>query len=571
MFAWVNGCQIFVFSPGAHEALPDGGWSVHQIHKTARQAQWRLWIHRFLGFLPWTLTGGMVVAAIGLALQKLVYIPVDPVLWMASWIGCSMIVAVITTACLTLVGRPTRADAAVELDRRFNLRERLSSALILTDEDRQSELGRALLADAEKRAGALDVAAQFPWGFRRSLLIPLVPALLAALLWYLPDRPPAEVAQSPGTTDITHVKNSTQPLMEQIKKKRELAEEEGLTAAVDMFKKLEGELAKLQKNTKLDSKQTLAKLNDIRSQLEERRKELGSAESLRKNLQNLEKFDAGPAEKLGEALKKGDFEKAEESLDELLKKMQAGKMSAKDMQQLQRQLQKLEQAMSEAGQAHEQAKQALQEQIAQAEAAGNMQKAAELEKKLGQLQAQDANLAQMQQMADMLSQAQQAMEQGDLQSAQQTLQEMASQLQQMNQSDRELQDLDELMDSLAQSKSQMMCQECSGMGCSSCMGQMPGQFPGNGMGEGQGLGDRPEEETDTDFFDSRVRDRMKQGETIYGGPVGGDNRKGTTLVEVQDAVLTSLSEEPEALDDTPLPRTRRDHTREYFNSFRESQ
>ena len=92
---------------------------------------------------------------------------------------------------------------------------------------------------------------------------------------------------------------------------------------------------------------------------------------------------------------------------------------------------------------------------------------------------------------------------------------------------------------------------------------------GRGMGEGQGSGERPEEEEDVDFFDSRVREKMKQGETVYGGKVGGDNRKGTTQVEIQDAVLASLAEEPEPLDDTPLPKLQRDHTRDYFNSLRE--
>lgn len=91
------------------------------------------------------------------------------------------------------------------------------------------------------------------------------------------------------------------------------------------------------------------------------------------------------------------------------------------------------------------------------------------------------------------------------------------------------------------------------------------------MSEGRGEGERPEEETETDFFDSRVRDQMKLGETVYGGKVGGDNRKGTSKFEVQDAVLTSLSEEPEPLDDTPLPKLQKEHTREYFNTIREGQ
>ncbi len=544
-----------------------------QIRKQARIARRRLVSERFFGYLPWTLSLGLLLAAVAIGLPKVMYLPIDNLIWFASWAGGCAVLALVINSVLTLVGRPTLADAAVEIDHRFALRERLSSVLVMSKEDTESELGQALAADAQKRAEKLDVRDKFQWGLRRSLMLPLIPALIGAALWYAPNRSASEeIATKDSKTTIKQIKNSTKPLLDQIKKKREQAEKDGLSdIEIDFFKKLEGELAKIQKDNKLDTKQSLAKLNDIKEQLEDRRNEMGSAENLKRNLQNLEKFEAGPAEKLADALKKGDFDKAEESLEQMVKKMEAGEMSPADMQQLQKQLEKIEQAMAEAAQAHEQNKQALKEQIKKAEAGGDMQKAAQLQRKLEQAQAQDAQMAQMQQMADALSKAQQSMKEGDLQSAKDQLGKMASQLEKMNQQDSELKDLDELMDSLSQSKSQMTCSQCSGDGCSKCMGSMGkmGKIPGSGLGEGKGQGDRPEEETDVDTFDSRVRDKMKKGETVYGGKVGGENRKGTTQVEVQEAVLTSLSEEPEALDDTPLPKSQRDHTREYFNAVRE--
>lgn len=544
-----------------------------QIRKQSRIARRRLVSERFFAYLPWTLSFGLLLAALAIGLPKVMHLPIDNLIWFVSWAGGCVALALVINIVLTLVGRPTLADAAVEIDRRFALRERLSSVLVMSKEDTESELGQALVADAQKRAEKLDVRDKFQWGLRRSLLLPLIPALVGAALWFAPNRlAPEEIASKDSKTTIKQIKNATKPLLDQIKKKREQAEKEGLSdIEIDFFKKLEGELAKIQKDNKLDTKQSLAKLNDIKQQLEERRNEMGSAENLKRNLQNMEKFEAGPAEKLADALKNGDFDKAEESLQQMVKKMEAGEMSAADMQQLEKQLAKIEQAMAEAAQSHEQNKQALKEQIKKAEAAGDMQKAAQLQRKLEQAQAQDAQMAQMQQMADALSKAQQSMKDGDLQSAKDQLEKMASQLQKMNQQDSDLKDLDELMDSLSQSKSQMTCSECSGDGCSKCMGSMGkmGQIPGNGLGEGKGQGDRPEEETDVDTFDSRVRDKMKKGETVYSGQVGGENRKGTTQIEVQEAVLTALAEEPEALDDSPLPKAQRDHTREYYNAIRE--
>ncbi len=543
------------------------------IRKQARTARRRLVIERFLGFLPWTLTISLLVALVGIAYPKVFPLEVDPTVWVSSWLIGVSVIALLTNTSLTIFGGPTLADAAVEVDRRFDLRERLSSALMLNQTDQDSELGKALIQDANQRAEKLDVRDAFQWGVHSRLLFPILPLLLAAALWYVPDRQAAEpVAENQNEVTLNQVKNSTKPLLEEIKKKRQMAEKEGLNAAVDMFKKLEGELAKLQKDAKLDTKQQLAKLNDIKKQLDERRQELGSSDALRKNLQNLEKFDAGPVEKLADALKNGDFDKAEKSMEELLEKMKSGDMSQSDMQKMEQQLSKLQQAMSDAAQQHEDSKRQLQEQISKAQESGNLQKAAQLQRKLEQMQASDANMSQMQQMAQALSEAQKAMEGGNLQEAQQSLEQMASQLQQMNQSDSELQDLDELMDSLAQSKSQMTCKECGGMGCQSCMmGGMSGQIPGQGMGEGQGRGERPEAEDEVDFFDSQVRDQMKRGEIVYGGKVGGANKKGMAKSEVQDAVLTALSEEPEPLDETPLTKTLREHARSYFNSIRDGQ
>lgn len=545
-----------------------------QIHKQARIARRRLVSQRFFGYLPWTLTLALAVATLAVVLPKLMFLPVDTTLWYAAWLGGCAATALLINLVLTLVGRPSLADAAVEIDKRFGLRERISSVLMLSQEDRETELGQALMADAEHRAQKLDVRDQFHWGLRRSLLLPIVPAVIAAVLWYIPSVSPPEVAAAKDNQPkVNQIKNATKPLLQQIQKQREQAEKNGLSdIEIDFFKKLEGELAKLQKEKNLDAKQSLAKLNDIKEQLEQRRNELGGSENLKRNLQSLEKFEAGPAEKLADAMKQGDFEKAEQALQQLQKKMEAGEMTASEQQQLQKQLEKLEKAMTDAAQAHEQNKQALKEQIKKAEAAGDSQQAAQLQRKLEQAQAQDAQMQQMQQMADSLSKAQQSMKEGDLQAAKDQLSQMAQQMQQMNQQDSELKDLDELMDSLSQSKSQMSCKQCSGDGCSQCMGSSMGQkgkMPGRGMGEGKGQGERPEEETDADFFDSRLRDKMKKGETVYGGQVGGENRKGTTQVEVQDAVLSAFSEEPEPLDDTPLPRLQREHTREYFNAVRE--
>ncbi len=535
------------------------------VVRQAKAARRRLTAERFFRFLPWTMLAALLVAAVGILLPKVVHIDASPNVWLAVWLGSTTGVALITAICMTFIGRPSLGDAAAEVDRRFALRERLSSAMAMPDEDKQTSLGQALAADAQRKAETIDVRDQFSFGIGRSILLPVLPAVLAAALCYLPNKE-ADVPEESklAQLDMKQVKNSTEKLLTKIKKQREKAEKEGLNAAVDMFKKLEGELAKMRKDAKMDTKQALAKLNDIKDQIADRKKEIGDSEQLRKNLKNLTKLEAGPVDDLADAMKDGDFSKAEDALEKLLDKMQSGEMSESDMKQMQKQLDQLQKAMSDASEKHEAAKDALREQIEQAKAAGDQQKAAQLERKLEKMQAADASMAQMQQMADMLAQASQSMQEGDMQSASEAFEQMAQQMAEMNESDAQLQDLDELMQELADSKSDMM----QGMG-QGMMGQGQGEGEGDGLGEGAGRGDRPEEEDDVDFYDSRQRDKMRLGETVMGGKVGGANKKGATQYEVQQAVLSSMSEEPEALNDVPLPRTQRDHTRSYFDSIRE--
>ena len=540
------------------------------VRKQARIAKRRLVTERFFKFLPTNLLLCLGIALIGLALPIFIVMPIDKAIWYGSWLGGAVALGLVINIVRTWLGRPNLNSAAMEIDRRFGLRERLSSALMLGPEDRETELGQALTADAQKRAEQLDVRDKFHWGFHRGLLLPVLPALLAVGLWFAPLRQAEEELASNKAT-VNPIANSTKPLIEQLKKKREEAEKAGLNEAADMFRKLENKLNELQKDTKLDTKQSMAKLNDIKQQLEKRRDELGSSDALKKNLQKLEKLDPGPADEMTDALKKGDFDKAAEEAKKLLEKMKSGDgLTKEEMQKLEKQMEQLEKALSEAAQAHEQAKQSLEQQMKQAEAAGDMQKAAQLERKLAEMQSKDSQMQQMQELANAMSQAKEAMAKGDKQGAQDQLQKMASQLQKMSSEDGELQDLDQLMDSLSQSKSQMACKKCGGMGCKACMGngKMDG-MPGNSLGQGRGQGERPEEETDADFFESRIRDDMKKGETSYGGKIGGENRKGATTAEVQQAVLSSIAEEPEPLENQPLPKSQREHAREYFNALRE--
>ncbi len=198
-------------------------------------------------------------------------------IWTSSWIGGCAVVALNVNTVLTIVGRPTLADAAVEIDRRFALRERLSSVLVLSERTRRLTSVKLLWPMRSDGPEKLDVRDRFTGASAAHCWCPLCLDFWLALFGlHLTMQHLKSLRARRAKSLFNKSRNSTKPLLEQIKKKREEAEKQGLSDIdIDFFKKLEGELAKIQKDNKLDTKQSLAKLNDIKEQLEERRNEMG--------------------------------------------------------------------------------------------------------------------------------------------------------------------------------------------------------------------------------------------------------------------------------------------------------
>ena len=152
-----------------------------QINQKSNMARRRMLVGRFLSYLPYTLGAFLIIATIGVMIPKVTPLNVEPNIWYATWLGAAGVVGLLVNFVMTWFGRPSLIDAATEIDHRFALRERLSSALLLSSEDRQTNLGQALAADANRRAEAIDVPAKFDWGFSRNLLIPVAVLLLSVL------------------------------------------------------------------------------------------------------------------------------------------------------------------------------------------------------------------------------------------------------------------------------------------------------------------------------------------------------------------------------------------------------
>jgi hypothetical protein len=550
-----------------------------QLREQVARAVRRLVLEQFLARSVWCLFAALAVAAVAIAVPRIVTIDALPVHWDAMWFLAAIIGGLMATAVWTLLSRRTALEAAIEIDRRYDLRERVASSLSLSPEDAQSEAGRALVNDAIRAAARIDVGDKFQVRLSRRAWLPLVPAALAFVLVAFVD--PREASSSIQPADPVAIQKQIKQAAESARKKleeqRKQAEKQGLKAAEGLFKQIEEGTRELTQKQDLDRTKAAVKLNDLAKQLEERREQLGGNEAMQKQLQNMKNLGAGPGDKVAQAMKQGDWKKALAEVEKLAKDLKDGKLDAEAKEQLAKQLEQMKDKIEAAAEAQQQAKDDLKKQIEQAQKQGDLAKAGELQQKLDQLQQQMPQMNRLQQMAQQMGQLQQGLQQGNAQQAAGAMEEMAQQLAQMQQEMDELEMLDAAMNQLEMAKDAMACQACNGEGCEGCQGgfgnmgfgnNMNGR-PGMGMGTGRGIGPRPDERNATNLRDTRVRQKVGPGSAVFGGMVEGPNVKGQVAESIREEMASLGAEPADPVAAERLPRSRREHAGEYFNLLRE--
>ncbi len=553
--------------------------TMNRIESQVRNARRRLILGRFGQALCVTLFAALIVATVAIAVPALRVIHVDYTTWVYAWLGGSVVTAMIAAVTYAVLTAPSVASVATEVDRRFGLKERLSSSMTLDDLDRESDFGIALVADAEKRASQLEIADRFVIRPTKLGWLPvsLVPVLAIVLLLVEPAKESdASSTSKADAVEVKQVRTAAEQLKKRIQQQRKKAEAEGLKESQELFERMEADLNKITKRQDLSRKDAMIAMNDLKKQLEERREELGSSEQMRRALSQMKGLESGPGEKVAKSIEKGEFAEAKEMAKQLANQMRDGKLSDQQKEQLKKQVEQMREALQKAVQEHEKQKDELQRKIDEARNKGDGAEAARLQQKMNELSQKDSQMQQMKQMAESMNKAAQAMQQGDAAEAADAMEQMADQLGQMQQEMSELEDLESALDQLSQSKNQMRCENCGGAGCQQCQGNGmgqggfgQGQGQGDGLGKGNGSGDRPELEDDTNTYETQVRGQVKRGKAIISGFADGANRKGISREDVKNAIQSALSEESDPTENQTLPRIEREHAQQYFDQLRE--
>ncbi|MFN5851222.1 MAG: hypothetical protein ACK44Q_05320, partial [Pirellulaceae bacterium] len=126
------------------------------------------WLERLV---PWGTAGAILAAVIAWA-PKAIAIPG----WNPNWSLWAIALGALLGAAIAAIEAwwraPTALQTALEIDRRFQLRERLSSLLQLRPQEADSAVGKLLESDAKERVERIDVRDQFPIEAPRALAVP---------------------------------------------------------------------------------------------------------------------------------------------------------------------------------------------------------------------------------------------------------------------------------------------------------------------------------------------------------------------------------------------------------------
>jgi len=489
----------------------------------------------------------------------------------------------------TVRSAPTRQQAALEVDSRFELRERVTTALSLTPDLLDTPAGEAVSADAVAKVKKLRVGERFPVKPRwTAALAPVfVLALVAVVLWWNPS--PLNFSGNPEAKK--EGKGGDQAANETTAPKKTEAEAKRDKAIDDLAKRENRDkmLAELEKEIKeMNGKFDKDKYDDLPEKAREKAAELTKLEEkaekytkekeqelkqLGEKLNQLDKltkddeFGEGGADKLKDALAKGDLDKAEEELEGLKKKAKDKELTPEDAKKLSKQLEKMKDELERLDRDKEEKKKELEKKRDEAKKENKPEDAAELDRELEKLkQEQQAGQEELEKLGQQLQRASDALNKDDQEEAANALEQARKSVEKMQ---GEVEDLKEAEMRLQKLKSErkQACAQCEGQGDKKSDELKKGKSMNNKGGIGAGERDwNPE--ADTGFEEVRKRSLMDlKGETQYGGLTKGQGFTKKTDKELGAQVKRAAQDAPGAADLQRLPRDAKESVAEYFKKL----
>jgi hypothetical protein len=487
------------------------------------------------------------------------------------WMVAGGLVGIATAfaVLIALVNRPKDLAAALLLDERFGLQERVTTAVALTSGERESPAGQALLADVEKRIGSLDVPSRFPLALRWTAgLVPVCGAILAVVaLLYRPNPTHATVPENSLDQPLANAATVEKAMKKLEKKPKE--QKKGEPVKSEALEQFEEEMDRLTVRPRQTRKQAQDLVKDATAleekMLKHQRSLTERRQALQEQLQQMDRFDKsepreGPAKEVEKALKDGQLEKAREEIEKLAKKLEDKKLTDQEQAQLEKQLKNIQDKLQKLSKLDQEEKKL--EELSRREGKDGEDARRQLEQLRQNKEKLQESAKDLQDLADELGACQQCMKQGNggqaaerLRSARQKLEKIAGQ--------EEMEQLEEQLDRLHGAKDSL-CKGCQGKG------SQDGDLDQDRNNTGQASGRRPEaKEAVTGRIDARSRAEMTKGELrIEGFEKGFNLKRPKKSSEIAGEIKQASQEAPEAIDRLRIPKSVGDISRGYFENLR---
>jgi hypothetical protein len=522
------------------------------LHRQLRRVHRRLFLQTLLDYLAWGWTGALAAAAVWFLVEQ-PYLFAQPPAWQR-WAVAGGLFAVGTVLAVVLawLRSPSRVSAALEVDQKFGLKERVTTSLLLAPELHTTPAGQALLADADAHLARLDVASGF--GIRFSRLATMVPAALAVLaavaFFYEPAKSKATAKAEEALAAVTNAQEITEK-NNQLKKPASQPNPDQVKS--EALKELEDELDRIA-NKPFDTKDQLRERVKELTEKEEKTKSLEQklADKNQRLKQQLKQLDRmvkkdGPADKLRDALEKGNFKDARDEVERLQKKLQGkdqeGGLTEDEKERLQEQLQEMQEKLERLSQQKEK-----EDELQRLFREGKIDKET-LDRELDQLKKKAKDLKDLEELAREMGECKKCLAQGDLEEAMECLNKACKKLDDLELEDEELRAVRKKLGDLCEAKESM------------CRGLDGKPVPATGR--------RPEAKSaETDSVDSREKGTLDtKGQVILGGYAPGRNFKKKPTAEIEAEIKQARQEAPEAIERQNIPRDARDMTRGYFRNL----
>jgi hypothetical protein len=535
-----------------------------QINRVSR----RLYLQTFLDHLVWCLAAALVLAAGWFFLQP--YAIAEPAAWLR-WAVAGGLVATFTglAALMARFRAPSRLVAALSLDERFGLKERVTTSLTLGPDQVSSPAGLALLADVNQRVSSLDVTSKFPVSMSWSALaVPVCMILFCAVaFFYEPPKAPAVAdAKDDSKQPPVNVAKVDEAMKELKKKTTKKSTESKPREELERLEAKLEEIANRPRKTKEELRERYKELKSTEDLLKKHAQQLGEKSDARQQaLKKMDKLNEGakegPAKDLQKALSEGNMEQAKQALDKMAKKLDS--MSPKEKEQLAKQMKEMGDKLKQL--------------------ANNEEKRAELDKlkKEGKideqtydrekkaLDKQAESLKDLKDLAQKMGQCKKCLEKGDAQGAKQMMDDAAKQLDEMDGDSKEMEDLREQMKKLKEAKN------AAKQGMGKDQNQDKDVQPADSDEDqpnspgGPGAGRRPMgKDAPTRSFDTKARVPFDpKGKKIFDGYTQGQNFRKKSTSEIIEDIEQASQESSEALEQQRISRQARDMAKGYFRNL----